>query len=896
MLITKDRLRMLVPPVLAAAVTLVALAAVFAVYGIWPLGGNSIVWCDMEQQAVPILVQMKQLFLRGELSGYTLLDAGGMQFYGIFFFFLSNPLSFAVLLTDVPADQLVCGLTAVKLAAASFTAGIWLRYRVRTLAPCFQIILSVMYGLSGYGLFYYQNLMWLDIAVMFPLLMISLQILLKKQDPRPYCICLCIMMVLCFYLCYMIVLFTLIYVTVSVHYTVEEGERGRVLLRFWRASLLAACLTAVIWLPCFLQVMHSARSGGFVRKLTEQFMFDSIADKLCLLGCTCIIFAAPAGLHLFRPKTAGAARDRVLFFLLAVPLILDPVNMMWQTGSYQAFPLRWGMIPVLLLLTAAGRQLSERHAKPSPDGKTHPVFPALTTAAAIAVTGVMWYCSGEKIHAYVKTLWLDVPNTLLLIPVFLAASSAYLVLLTLRQHGGISRRQTAVLLSLLFAAEFSLHASSYLGAAANDDALFSQSAAAENPDQGDDPLLRMKLTRKYMHANTVGALGYPTLAHYTSMTREDFLRGVNHFGYSSYWMEVPSTGGTLLSDAFWHIGRQLGAEGDMPPWTERKQKLGAFTLAEYAPMLPSAVYLDAEPEEIASLPDGSRAEAQRFLAAELHLPADAVTEYAATSTSGLTLSEDEHGRTVCRLNHPGQSGQIRFSMFVPSQQALYFDLYSPRGTGITAPQDGAVTVRCNGRVLAKEYPEHNRNGLLYLGTADREYPVITLEVHKDFTCESFGVFGMSVPRTAEACSEAAGADAEYKNGVFTVHCSTDAPKTLLLSAAYHEGLRAWIDGEPAAVLCVNDCQAAVRIPAGECTVEFRSTVEGMSAGLLTGLLGIAAALLMHLIGRCRKKEPPAFPARAALLLARAAFVCIMLFIYCFPVIANFFGMPGNLDF
>ena len=57
------------------------------VYGLFPCGSNSVVWCDMEQQAVPLLVQMRELLRSGESLSYSLLDAGGMEFYGIFFSF-----------------------------------------------------------------------------------------------------------------------------------------------------------------------------------------------------------------------------------------------------------------------------------------------------------------------------------------------------------------------------------------------------------------------------------------------------------------------------------------------------------------------------------------------------------------------------------------------------------------------------------------------------------------------------------------------------------------------------------------------------------------------------------------------------------------------------------------
>ena len=195
-----------------AGISLLSCVIVFAMFlifnaccGIFPCGGNTIVWCDMEQQAVPLLLQLKQQ-LCGGMGGdicYSVLDGGGMQFYGVFFFFLSNPLSFLVLLTDLPADRLVVLLVMLKLALSAGTAAVWLQTRVQRLPASLTVLLAVMYGCSGYGLFYYQNLMWLDIMAMTPLLLCSIRHLLKKQRALPYCAVLSAMMILCFYLGYM---------------------------------------------------------------------------------------------------------------------------------------------------------------------------------------------------------------------------------------------------------------------------------------------------------------------------------------------------------------------------------------------------------------------------------------------------------------------------------------------------------------------------------------------------------------------------------------------------------------------------------------------------------------------------------------------------------------------
>lgn len=60
---------------------------------------------------------------------------------------------------------------------------------------------------------------------------------------------------------------------------------------------------------------------------------------------------------------------------------------------------------------------------------------------------------------------------------------------------------------------------------------------------------RVKTASKLFEVNLVGSMGYNSLSHYTSLTSRDYMYMMKQLGYSSYWMEVGSYGGTELTDA-----------------------------------------------------------------------------------------------------------------------------------------------------------------------------------------------------------------------------------------------------------------------------------------------------------------------------------------------------------
>ena len=64
----------------------------------------------------------------------------------------------------------------------------------------------------------------------------------------------------------------------------------------------------------------------------------------------------------------------------------------------------------------------------------------------------------------------------------------------------------------------------------------------------DTGFYRVKTEKKLFDVNLLGAMGYNSLNHYSSLTSQDYLKLMKKLGYSSYWMEVSSNGGTLFSD------------------------------------------------------------------------------------------------------------------------------------------------------------------------------------------------------------------------------------------------------------------------------------------------------------------------------------------------------------
>lgn len=187
------------------------LLVLYAMKGLFPFGEYTISWCDMNQQVVPLLCEFKDI-LEGKGSLFlNLQNAGGMNFWGVFLFFISSPFTFLVAFVEKWQMMRFANiLVLLKMMLCAGCASIFFDRVFPKLRPVFVIILSVSYAFCGYTMLFYQNMVWLDMMYLFPLFLLSLRRLAKTGSLVPYAFSLAAMIAVNFYLGYMLVLFLIL--------------------------------------------------------------------------------------------------------------------------------------------------------------------------------------------------------------------------------------------------------------------------------------------------------------------------------------------------------------------------------------------------------------------------------------------------------------------------------------------------------------------------------------------------------------------------------------------------------------------------------------------------------------------------------------------------------------
>ena len=844
-------------PGLVAAILL----SVYAAYGLFPFGTGTVSWCDMNQQVIPFLMDLRNI-LTGQANMFlNLQNAGGMSFWGVFLFFVSSPFSFLVLLINKAQIYFYVNiLLLLKMMTCSLTASGYFVHRFPALNGLQVTALSVMYAFCGYTMFYFQNIVWLDVMYLFPLLLLGLEKLEEEGKPLLYTLIFAAILTVNFYLTYMVVVFLILAAGAWLFFCTPRPEKNEKVLLFGLSTIVSGLLTGVVWMPSLLQYLSSARTGNLISSLRSGTFLARLDTTVAVVICTGAIGAAvfmALVLRKFREQ-----RVRWLFCMIAatlVPVFVEPVNKMWQTGSYQSFPVRYGYIPVFLGLILFAVCVSELNGENGRLGRDA-FSPVSVITAAVAVLAVV-FCANiilkydfEEVTVYTRTLWGSSASFRRLLLFALAVSLVYLILLLQYHYRQLSRIAFSILLCVLTVAESAFYSNIYIASARNNAQYFTP--IMDLGDQiKDDSLYRVKMDDKYFDVNLMGGMGYNSLSHYTSLTSKDYMYAMKKLGYSSYWMEVNSSGGTKLTDALLGNKYSVVKTNGLEKTDRAVYSNGLYSIVQNKNALPVGIVMkSARIENLKNLPNTTRLLTQQYLFQSVFSSGkDLFEQYEPTSLDNVRLKKtDQYEISV--LDHSFE-GSIVYRIPVPGTQTLYFDCFDQLTNKLYEHINSSFSITVNGKMLDIEYPSQSTNGLFRLGTFTNETVEVEIGVLRDVYAKSFGIAGMKDDVLASAVASVPRASLRQSGNSIIGTASADKDdEYLFLPVSYSSGYSATVNGKPAKLSRVFDTFLAVKLEKGANQVSVTYLPEGFLPGLILTLCGVACLLLFIFAQRKGKLE------------------------------------------
>lgn len=352
-------LKNILPPVITALLLLI----IFYLKNIFPFGAGNISSGDVSQLFVPMYTHLYDALHNTKSLFFDWYSAAGNNMAGIVSFIgLLNPLN--LFFYFVPRENILEYMSiylVIKMMLSNFAMSIYLSKTYKNLNVFYHIIFSLLYSFSGYVLQYYSNINWLDFTILFPLLILSLNRLLKSGKYGYYILLYTLCLISSIYMSFMVTIFLIIYAGAYCIILLPKAQKKEKIFKFAISSLISLLLSGFILIPSAFQMLSSIRS---VTK--KSFFRNSINSSECInkwLILLCLEFPLATTLKLFKYKNKKSKFLLFTTLMMILPLIFERINLVWHTGSYVKFPMRFGFILAFMLIACSSYYFSHFNSK-----------------------------------------------------------------------------------------------------------------------------------------------------------------------------------------------------------------------------------------------------------------------------------------------------------------------------------------------------------------------------------------------------------------------------------------------------------------------------------------------------------------------------------------------------
>ncbi len=334
--------------------------------GIFPFGTNTIDYYDMGQINAPLyyhawdwLHGRSALFFDWYINeGQNIAMAASNQW---------NLSPFILLFLFVPRLYLMRFLSLyIGLHLVGMTAA--MQYFLYRMTPytsrVFRGMFAIGYGLCGYTLTHYTTPTFLDTAVFLPILVLELFVLLKEGRYRGYSFMLALSIIISYYLGAIDLIYILIISGAYLLLLCDKEHRADRAAKLVLGTVAGALMSAVVTLPVFFSLMKSSRiSSNYDSSFKEMILTilraigaDQYYVKFWQLFAmeAAIIIIVIGLLRFFKSEKKETAFAFIFFFAPCALIPFESINLIWHLGSYFHYPIRCGyLIPFSLLAVAS---------------------------------------------------------------------------------------------------------------------------------------------------------------------------------------------------------------------------------------------------------------------------------------------------------------------------------------------------------------------------------------------------------------------------------------------------------------------------------------------------------------------------------------------------------------
>lgn len=838
---------------------LILLASYF-IFGVWPFGEESVLSLDLNGQYVYYYDHMYDVIYGGESVFYSWSRNLSGEWMGIIGYYLGSPFNWIVWL--LPRNWILEGLLAmmcVKVGSIGLAMSVYLS-RGKGFKKLTTIVFSICYALCAYTIVQTMNPMWLDGVLALPLICLGIERFVDQGRFRLLVVSWVYAFVTCFYIGFMLAIFSVIYFMFYVIITKKAEAREHFITK--ALSALGLGVTAVL-ISCFMliPVYESLSYGKFEfsvpnYELVENFPLIETFDKILpnsydtvrmtglpFIYCGVItVLLLPA--YFFHDKIRRSERigyGALLLFLMLC-MYIRPVDMMWHGGQMPNWlPYRYSFIVSFLMVVCAATafdRLKEISTK------------------CIGITCVGWIALmiyQENMDNFVADLnngrdTLDNFSTILPAMIIVPVIAAILVQLRHKFNYDLRKNRTKVLSIVLLIAicgEAMYNTVGQISTQDTDivysnhdsyvDVIFPIRDTVNEIKEKDDGFYRIEklFFRTVNDPLAIGAFG---LSHSSSTLNAQPIELLKRLGFTSRSHYTRYSGATLITSSIFGVKYELTTPNNSTGDIKDAKLPITVTENEYA--LPINYIANNDIQELELTENDPFTAQTELLNALIGKNYQYYTRIYDVDMNPVNLTQGSttDGHHSFAVVNSGQTASLTYTFDMPMAGELF--MYLP------SVYERTVDINLNG-VGKGQYFEGDNNYMRNFGEFQQgEHITLVLTLKKDnlyFREAQFAIMDKAQVQTALEELKELNQDTDcYRQSathvVTEVDC--DADRTLFTTIPDEKGWTVYVDGEKTDYIVTAGALIAVPLTAGYHKVEMKFTTAGYPMAIFLSLAGV----------------------------------------------------------
>ena len=315
------------------------------------LFNKSIIISDLRTQLYPLITNLKESLSSNTFSLYDLRYGMGDSIIGTIYYYLMSVTNILALFIK-NLNIFFITIIIIKSALAGSFCYIYLKYQFKKENKLYFVLFSLLYSLSSYYISYNMVTEFLDVYMLFPILLLGIDKMIKEKKYLLYIISLILIIASNYYFSYMVCIFAFLYFNYRL--VIERKKIDYKLIikenkNFIIISFLTCLIMSFVYLPIALEIgsySHDSSSlfGGQPLKILfnlediihyyfiGDFKDVNVINCVCFYLYTSIIILPLLYLYFINNKIVKKEKlaTTIMLLIMLMSIGINYINYIWH--------------------------------------------------------------------------------------------------------------------------------------------------------------------------------------------------------------------------------------------------------------------------------------------------------------------------------------------------------------------------------------------------------------------------------------------------------------------------------------------------------------------------------------------------------------------------------------